>query len=333
MISHEAVSSIKSEALELVQTASDEKTLDNLRVRFLGKKGELTQLMKSLGQVEAEKRKEFGSLLNQTKKEVEVVINEKAEHLANVEKQAKLEKEWLDVTLPQAQKEKISTSGSTHPIQKVQRELEEIFKGLGFTVVDGPEVEGEYYNFEALNIPATHPARDMQDTFWTTAGDLLRTHTSCIQARELKKAKPPLRIVAPGKVYRYERVDASHSHTFYQMEGMMIDKKVTVGHLIYFMRTLLREIFGFEPKIRLRPGYFPFVEPGFELDIWFKDKWMELLPCGLVHPKVLEHGGIDPKEWQGFAFGLGLSRLVMSRYQIEDIRYLNSSDPAYLRQF
>ena len=173
----------------------------------------------------------------------------------------------------------------------------------------------------------------MQDTIWLENGSLLRTQTSAIQVRALKDKKPPIRIVAPGRCFRYERLDATHEHTFYQMEGMMIDKKVTVGHLIYFMKTLLREIFGEDQKIRLRPGYFPFVEPGFELDIWFKGKWLELLPCGLVHPKVLSAGGIDPNKWQGLAFGLGLSRLVMTKYGIDDIRHLQSADLRFLRQF
>jgi len=335
MLSAESVDKIKTDALSLIESAGDENSLTDLRVKLLGKKGELTQLMKQLGQVDADKRKEFGGLLNKAKQEVETSLTEKQRILSDEARRAKLEKEWIDVTLPFKEPFVAETAGSLHPIFKVQQELEDIFRGLGFTVVDGPEIEKEYYNFEALNIPSTHPARDMQDTIWTTAGDLLRTHTSSIQVRALEDENnsPPLRLVAPGKVFRYERVDASHGHTFYQMEGMMIDREVTVGHLIYFMRTLLREIFGFDPKIRLRPGYFPFVEPGFELDIWFSGKWMELLPCGLIHPKVLEHGGIDPDKWQGFAFGLGLSRLVMSRYKINDIRHLQSSDLRFLRQF
>ena len=335
MITAESVEKITSSALDKIGRADEENDLKELKVRFLGKKGELTSLMKELAGVDAEQRKEVGGLLNRAKQQVQDSIESKQKILAANAEKEKLSSEWIDVTLPLLRPLNPRHPGSLHPIFQVQRNLEGIFRGLGFTVVDGPEVEREYYNFEALNIPSTHPARDMQDTIWTTAGDLLRTHTSSIQVRALEdpENKPPLRIVAPGKVFRYERVDASHGHTFYQMEGMMIDREVTVGNLIYFMRTLLREIFGFDPKIRLRPGYFPFVEPGFELDIWFNNKWMELLPCGLIHPKVLEHGGIDSNEWQGFAFGLGLSRLVMSSYKIDDIRHLQSSDLRFLRQF
>lgn len=317
----------------LIQSARDSAELEGLRVRFLGKKGEFTALMKELGSIEPEKRREVGALLNDAKRELEEVLDSRKSNLAKNEQSDRLEKEWIDVTLPAEASPLAAQPGSLHPLTAVQRELERIFAGLGFLVVDGPEVETEYYNFEALNVPATHPARDMQDTFWTTAGALLRTQTSAIQVRALENMKPPIRIVAPGRCFRYERLDATHEHTFYQMEGMMIDKHVTVGHLIYFMKTLLREVFGGEQKIRLRPGYFPFVEPGFELDIWFQGRWLELLPCGLVHPKVLEYGGIDPKEWQGFAFGLGLSRLVMSRYQIDDIRHLQGGDLRFLKQF
>ncbi|MFN8388822.1 MAG: phenylalanine--tRNA ligase subunit alpha [Bdellovibrionota bacterium] len=329
----ETLATVRTEAETLIATAKDAAALDLIRARFLGKKGELTLLMKELGSVEPSARKEVGALLNTAKREVEETLDARKSALVKLEQSAQLNQEWIDVTIPVESPLFATDTGSLHPLTQVQRELERIFVGLGFTVVDGPEVETEYYNFEALNIPSWHPARDMQDTFWTDMGALLRTQTSAIQVRALEQLKPPIRIVAPGRCFRYERLDATHEHTFYQMEGMMIDRHVTVGHLIYFMKTLLREIFGSEQKIRLRPGYFPFVEPGFELDIWFQGRWLELLPCGLVHPRVLEYGGIDPKEWQGFAFGLGLSRLVMSRFQIDDIRHLQGGDLRFLKQF
>lgn len=333
MVAQESLVNLQKKAENEIASASSSQALDALRVSILGKKGEINKLMKVLKDLEPEEKKEFGQALNSTKSEIEHLLENKKSELTKSEQLAKLEKEWIDVTLPVDAKLHTPAFGSLHPLTKVQRELEQIFRGLGFQVVDGPELEKEYYNFDALNIPKDHPARDMQDTFWTKAGDVLRTHTSSIQVRALEDLDPPLRIVAPGRCFRYERSDATHESTFYQMEGMMIDKHVTVGHLIYFMKTLLREIFGSEQKIRLRPGYFPFVEPGFELDIWFNNNWLELLPCGLIHPKVLEYGGIDPSKYQGFAFGLGLSRLVMSRYGIDDIRNMMGNDLRFLRQF
>lgn len=332
-LSSDAVARVRTEAINALSEARDLSAIEALRVSVLGKKGKLTLLLKELKSVSAEERKSIGARLNEVRSELESTLASRESELRYLEQSARLEDEWIDVTLPTVATLPPMEPGSVHPLTRVQRELETIFTGLGFSVVDGPEVETEYHNFEALNIPATHPARDMQDTIWTTNGSLLRTHTSSIQVRGLQSLKPPLRIVAPGRCFRYERIDASHEHTFYQMEGMMIDRHVSIGHLIYFMRTLLKEIFGSEQKIRLRPGYFPFVEPGFELDIWFRGRWLELLPCGLVHRKVLEYAGLDPNEWQGFAFGLGLSRLVMSRYQIDDIRHLQAGDLRFLRQF
>jgi phenylalanyl-tRNA synthetase alpha chain len=223
--------------------------------------------------------------------------------------------------------------------------LEDLFTSLGFAVLDGPEVETEYYNFDALNIPADHPARDMQDTFWLADGNLLRTHTSPVQVRGMERLGPPLRMIAPGRVFRNEEVDASHEHTFYQVEGMMVDRNVSVAHMIYFMKTLLSAIFRREVTVRLRPGFFPFVEPGFELDIQClicggpgcpvckQSGWVELMPCGLVHPNVLRMGKIDPDQWGGFAFGLGLTRLAMMRYAIDDIRLFQGGDLRFLQQF
>ena len=216
---------------------------------------------------------------------------------------------------------------------------------MGFQVLDGPEPETDYYNFEALNIPPHHPARDMQDTFWTEDGNLLRTHTSAIQVRGMEKMEPPFKVIGPGRVFRYESTDASHENTFYQVEGMMVDRDISVSNLIYVMKKLLSEIFQRDVHVRLRPGYFPFVEPGFELDInclicggsgcsvCKQSGWVELLPCGLVHPNVLKHGGIDPEKWSGFAFGLGLNRLIMMKYGINDIRHFLSGDIRFVKQF
>lgn len=324
---------IEETSLSSLRGANSLEELDKLRIQILGKQGTFTLLLKSLGSLAPEDRKEFGKFANESKVKIEDVLASKKSELQLAEQSSRLESEWIDVTLPIDAGPASAMPGSIHPLTQVQRELEGIFHGLGFTVVDGPEVEKERYNFDALNIPSTHPARDMQDTFWTKDGNVLRTHTSAMQVRALERMKPPLRIVAPGRVFRCERVDSTHEHTFYQMEGMMVDREISISNLLYFMRTLLREILGFDPKIRLRPGYFPFVEPGFELDIWFKERWLELLPCGLVHPRVFELTGHDPKEWQGFAFGLGLSRLVMSRYEIDDVRHLQGCDLRFLKQF
>ncbi|MFP6604967.1 MAG: phenylalanine--tRNA ligase subunit alpha, partial [Myxococcota bacterium] len=248
----------------------------------------------------------------------------------------------FDPTLPPAR----LATGSLHPITQVTRELEDLFISMGYSVLDGPEVELDYYNFEALNIPKDHPARDSHDTFFCDSeGHLvLRTHTSPVQVRAMEQLEPPFRVIVPGRCFRQETTNASHDHTFYQMEGMVVARDISVGHLIGAMRTLLRGIFGRDLEVRLRPGYFPFVEPGFELDarcpfcesgcsVCKKTTWVELLPCGLVHPNVLQAGGIDPEEWSGFAFGLGLSRLVMLRYGVDDVRHLFGGDLRFLEQF
>jgi phenylalanyl-tRNA synthetase alpha chain len=250
-----------------------------------------------------------------------------------------LEAEWVDLTLPAPG----VRPGSLHPVTVVQGEIEDLFVSMGFAVLDGPEVESEYNNFDALNIPADHPARDAQDTFWLTDGNLLRTHTSPVQIRGMETLRPPFRMIAPGRVFRNESVDASHDHTFYQLEGMVVDREVSVANLIYFMKAMLTAIFHREVAVRLRPGFFPFVEPGFELDIKClicggagcpvckQSGWVEQLGCGLVHPNVLRMSKIDPEQWNGFAFGLGLTRLVMMRYAIDDIRQLQGGDLRFLK--
>ena len=259
---------------------------------------------------------------------------------------AKLESNWIDLSLRRSLRAESVREAGLHPVSIVQRELENIFLSMGFDILDGPHIESDWYNFTALNIPENHPARDMQDTFWfKDLKHLLRTHTSAIQIRGMEEHSPPFKFVAPGKVFRCEATDASHEAVFHQMEGMLVDRNISVGNLIYFEKTLLSEIFQRDVAIRLRPGFFPFVEPGFELDIHClicggtgcrvckNTGWIELLPCGMVHPRVLRNGGIDPEQWNGFAFGLGLDRLVMMRYAIDDIRHLHGGNVDFSRQF
>jgi phenylalanyl-tRNA synthetase alpha chain len=315
--------------------------LETSRVEALGRKGTLAQITKEFGKLQPEERARLGKVLNSVKQDLESEYESKKESFERAELEEQLAKEWIDVTLPSPG----IRPGSLHPITHIQNEIEDLFTSLGFAVLSGPEVETEEHNFDALNIPPTHPARDMQDTFWLSDGHLLRTHTSPVQVRGMRRFGPPLRMIAPGRVFRNEEVDASHEHTFYQLEGMMIDRDVSVANLIYFMKTLLSSIFKRDVTVRLRPGYFPFVEPGFELDIHClicdgagcavckQSGWVELLPCGLVQPNVLRMSGIEPDEWGGFAFGLGLTRLAMMRYGIDDIRQLQGGDLRFLRQF
>jgi phenylalanyl-tRNA synthetase alpha chain len=328
-------------ALARIQSALNAEELEAVRVEVLGRKGVLTQLSKDMGKLPGEERVARGKFINTSKQALEEAWERRKSEFDSAALAKRLDAEWLDLTVPAPGVK----PGSLHPVTQIQWEIEDLFRSLGFSVLDGPEVETEYHNFDALNIPPDHPARDMQDTFWLDGGRLLRTHTSPVQVRGMEKLGPPLRMIAPGRVFRNESVDASHEHTFYQLEGMMIDRDVSVGNLIYFMKTLLTAIFRRDVTVRLRPGFFPFVEPGFELDIRClicggpgcpvckQSGWVELLPCGLVNPHVLRMSGIDPKEWNGFAFGLGLTRLVMMRYAIDDIRWLQSGDLRFLRQF
>lgn len=328
-------------ALDRIRSARSQDDLEAVRVEVLGRKGVLSNISKDFGKLAPDARAAVGKILNAAKQEVETALDSKKNAFAQAALNARLESEWVDLTLPAPPPRK----GSLHPVTIIQSEIEDLFVSMGFTVLDGPEVESEYNNFDALNIPSDHPARDMQDTFWLTDGNVLRTHTSPVQVRGMQKLGPPLRMIAPGRVFRNEEVDASHEHTFYQLEGMMVDRDVSVAHLIFFMKTLLSSIFRREVTVRLRPGYFPFVEPGFELDIQClicggsgcpvckQSGWVELLPCGLVHPNVLRMSGIDPEEWNGFAFGLGLTRLAMMRYAIDDIRLLLGGDLRFLTQF
>ena len=313
-------------------------TLDNLRqlrAKTIGKKGSLGRLMGTIRDYAPELRGQVGQTLNAANNAVGELFDECSARIQRQESSADASKaRSCDPTLPGAR----DLPGNVHPVTAVQWEIERVFERLGFTAEAGPDMESEHYNFEALNIPATHPARDMQDTFWLGNGRLLRTHTSPVQVRTMEKFGPPIRCIVPGRCFRYETIDASHENTFHQCEGLMIDRNISIANLIAVMRLLLREVFEREVKVRLRPGYFPFVEPGFELDMnclicggsgcatCKQSGWLEILPCGMVHPNVLRMGGIDPHEYTGFAFGLGLTRLAMMKYGIHDIRVMNSGD-------
>ena len=332
---------LEASALERIRAAATADELEAARVEALGRKGTLAQLSKDMGKLAPERRAATGKRLNAVKQALEAALEARQEEFAGQALKARLDAEWIDLTLPAPG----IRPASLHPLTEIQSEIEDLFISMGFAVLDGPEVETEFNNFDALNMPSDHPARDMQDTFWLTDGHLLRTHTSPVQVRGMRKLGPPLRMIAPGRVFRNEEVDASHEHTFYQLEGMMVDREVSIAHMLYFMKTLLAGIFKRDVTVRLRPGFFPFVEPGFELDIQClicggggcpvckQGGWVELLPCGLVQPNVLRLSGIDPEEWNGFAFGLGLTRLVMMRYGIDDIRLLLSGDLRFLKQF
>ena len=331
---------IEEKANKKLAQVKNLQDVENVHVEFLGKKGSLVDVLKGLKDLSIEEKKEIGQLANKLKSSLEEKIALKKEELENAKVNEEISKSpKIDISLPVD-----INMGSLHPITVVSHDIEKIFKSMGFTVEDGNEVETEYNNFEAVNVPKTHPARDMQDTFWLENHELLKTQTSAAQNRIMKKYGAPLKAIFPGRCFRNEALDASHENTFFQMEGMMIDKDISVSNLIYFMKKMLSEIFEKEINVRLRPGFFPFTEPSFELDIscpYCDSKgcrvckqggWIELCPCGLIHPNVLKEGGIDPDEYSGFAFGLGLSRLAMMKYNIDDLRVLNSGDLRALKQ-
>lgn len=316
-------------------------TLDQVEALEKTTKQEVDRQFEIFKTLSAEDKKTHGPRMQLWRSTVYKLFDNKKVALKNAELEAKENQESIDVTIPSK-----PLGGSLHPLTLVQNELIDTFHSLGFAVMRGPEAEFEYYNFEALNIPATHPARDMQDTFFlNSANQVMRTHTSSVQVRAMEQYGAPLRMIVPGRVFRNEALDASHDHTFYQLEGMMIDKNLTIGNLLAVMKLLLKEMFGREIKVRLRPGYFPFVEPGFELDaecaictgsgcsVCKRSGWVELIPCGMIHPKVLEAGKIDSSQYNGWAFGMGLSRLVMMKYKIDDIRLMQGADLRFLSQF
>lgn len=322
---------------------TDSKQVEQVRVKYLGRKGIITTLAKNtdFSGLSPEEKRSFGQRLNTLKAEAERLLKEALEKAQAAEKDLVRKIVGLDLSLPGIDQR----LGSIHPIALVQMELEEIFQGMGFRVLTGYEVELEYYNFDALNIPPDHPARDMQDTFWLENGMLLRTHTSANQVRALETYGVPLRAIFPGRCFRNEAIDASHENTFYQLEGLLVDRDISVAHLIAVMKTLLSQVFKREVTVRLRPGFFPFVEPGFELDAQClicggkgcstckQTGWIELIPCGLVHPRVLEFGRVDPNVYSGFAFGMGLTRMAMMKFGIPDIRLFNSGDIRFYEQF
>ncbi len=324
--------------LSLVKTKDE---LETIRVAYLGKKGSISALMQKLKDVPNEEKKAFGQSVNNLKKYAEEKISFKLSQLLKAEEEELVNSaEEYDLSLPTEEKQ-----GSYHPITIIQKELEQIFASMGFNVEDYPEIVDDYHCFEALNIPAHHPARDMHDTYYLNNGQLLKTHTSAAQNDIMKKYGAPLRAIFPGRCFRNESIDACHENTFFQMEGMMIDKDISISNLIYFMKKMLSEVFKQDVNVRLRPGFFPFVEPGFELDVSClicggegcpsckNSGWLELCPCGMIHPNVLTAGGIDPEEYTGFAFGLGLTRLAMMRFGVKDIRDFNSGSLKALDQF
>ncbi|HOA35654.1 MAG TPA: phenylalanine--tRNA ligase subunit alpha [Bacillota bacterium] len=336
------IAQLEEEALHEIKAAQDMEALKELRVRYLGKKGALTALLRRMGELDPEQRPAAGRKANNLRKKIEELLGCKEEELREAAAAARLEEERIDVTLPGAP----FKLGRKHPLTLVLEEITAIFTGLGFQVARGPEIESEYYNFEALNLPADHPARDMQDSFYFTPQILLRTHTSPVQVRTMELTAPrlPVRIIAPGKVYRRDD-DATHSPMFHQVEGLAVDRGVTFADLKGTLLLFAREMFGPEQRIRLRPSFFPFTEPSAEVDIACiicggegcrtcgHSGWLEILGCGMVHPRVLEVSGYDPEDVTGFAFGMGVERIAMLKYGIDDIRLLFSNDLRFLRQF
>jgi phenylalanyl-tRNA synthetase alpha chain len=342
------LNNLKIECLEAISKIDSIHSLQELEVKYLGRKGELTLILRGVKDLPADQKPLIGKLGNQVKNELDAGFAARKMELEKAELADKLNDPTFDVTAPGPDLNR----GHIHPLSQVQQEIEEVFNSMGFAVLDGPEVESEYYNFEGLNIPAWHPARDMQDTFFIKGKQdakqgrmVLRTHTSPVQVRTMEKFGAPLRIIVPGRTFRYEATDASHDTTFYQVEGLLIDKNISISHLKGVIKEFLTRLFKKEVEVRFRPGYFPFVEPGLEVDfsclicggkgcrVCKHTGWVEFLGAGMVHENVLKAGGIDPKEWQGWAFGFGLTRLAMMRYGIDDIRLLSGGDLRFINQF
>ena len=332
---------IKKSAAEKISAADVPAALEELRVRYLGKKGEITAILKQMGSLSAEERPVMGQLANAVRADIEKLLEEKTAVLKAKEKELRLKKETLDITMPGKKVE----IGHKHPLDIVLDEVKDIYLGMGFQIASGPEVEFDYYNFEALNIPQGHPARDTQDTFYVTDNILLRTQTSPVQVRVMEKTQPPIRIISPGRVYRSDAVDATHSPIFHQIEGLVVDKGITMSDLKGNLLALAKRLYGEDTRIRLRPHHFPFTEPSCEIDVsCFNcggkgcpmckgEGWVEILGAGMVHPKVLSNCGIDPEVYSGYAFGVGLERLVMFRFHIDDMRLLYDNDMRFLEQF
>ena len=337
----ETLNSIKLAAKEAVLNANNESAIEEVRVKFLGKKGELTAILKQMGSLSPEERPKMGQLVNEAKAEIESLIADKKTVLIKKAVEEKLKAETIDITMPA----KEIKQGKLHPLNTVLDDMINIFQSMGFDVVDGPEVETDHYNFECLNVPADHPARDMQDTFYLAENLLLRTQTSAAQIRVMENAKPPIRVICPGRVFRADEVDATHSPVFHQIEGLVVDKGVTMCDLKGVLEQFAHEIYGSDTKVKFRPSFFPFTEPSVEVDVTCSEcggkgcrvckgsGWIEILGAGMVHPNVLRSCGIDPEEYSGFAFGIGLDRLTTTRYKISDIRLLFENDKRFLEQF
>ena len=339
----EKLQSIREMAAEAMSACADSRELDAIRVKYLGKKGEVTALMKNMRSLTPEERPAFGQMVNELRSAIEAGLAENKERLEAIALERKLKSETLDVTMPGTE----IPVGKKHPINLVLDEVKDIFIGMGFSVAEGPDVESDYYNFEALNIPKDHPARDTQDTFYVSDNVVLRTQTSPIQIRTMENKKPPIRIIAPGRVFRSDDVDATHSPLFHQIEGLVIDKGIRMSDLKGILEMFAKKLYGEETVVRFRPHHFPFTEPSAEMDyqcfqchgkdpncsVCHGEGWIEILGCGMVHPKVLEVCGIDPDEYSGYAFGIGLERLVMGRFKITDIRNFYENDVRFLHQF
>ncbi|MCM8711971.1 phenylalanine--tRNA ligase subunit alpha [Clostridium sp. SYSU_GA19001] len=337
----EKLEAIKESALKELREAESKAALDNIRVKYLGKKGELTQILRGMGGLSAEERPIVGKVANEVREALESFIEEASSNIKNREKELKLKKEIIDISMPG----KKQVLGSRHPLSLTLESIQDIFLSMGFSIVEGPEVELDYYNFEALNIPKNHPARGEQDTFYINDNIVLRTQTSPLQIRTMEKQKPPIKVIAPGKVYRSDAVDASHSPIFYQMEGLVVDKGITFADLKGTLDLFAKRMFGEKVVTKFRPHHFPFTEPSAEMDatcflcqgegckLCKGSGWIELLGCGMVHPQVLRNCGIDPEIYSGFAFGFGIDRMVMLKYGIDDIRLLYESDVRFLNQF
>ena len=326
---------VKQALDQLLNTARDHITrtlsmqaLYDYKVTLLGKKGQLTEILKGLGQVPPKDRPEIGQVVNEVKTALTELFAEKEQNLQQAALKLRLEQESIDVSLPG----RASGLGALHPVSRSLKRITQFFETAGFSVAEGPEIEDDFHNFTALNIPETHPARTSHDTFYFECGHLLRTHTSNVQIRSMKNAKPPLRLIAPGRVYRCDS-DQTHTPMFHQIEGLWIDTEVDFGHLKGLLQTFLEDFFEAEMRVRFRPSFFPFTEPSAEVDVWFKGRWLEVLGCGMVHPAVLKNVGIDSLKYQGLAFGLGVERLSMVRYGIEDLRTLYDNDLRFLKEF
>ena len=337
----EKLAKLREEVLAQIEAAENLERLNEVRVGVLGKKGALTELLKGMKDVAAEDRPKVGQMVNEVRAEIEKALEEEKSRLEDLALEARLKEEVLDVTLPS----KKNQVGHRHPNTIALEEVERIFVGMGYEVVEGPEIEKDYYNFEALNIPKDHPARDEQDTFYINDEIVLRTQTSPVQVRTMEKGKLPIRMIAPGRVFRSDEVDATHSPSFYQIEGLVIDKNITFADLKGTLAEFAKELFGESTKVKFRPHHFPFTEPSAEVDVsCFKcggkgcrfckgSGWIEILGCGMVHPKVLRMSGIDPEEYSGFAFGMGLERIALLKYEIDDMRLLYENDARFLKQF